>query len=125
EKIAWGWNHMVTARFLCPMRLIQKFDKDPEQVIKTFREKVQSGRRVIKASDYPMFLYDEDKYVQGDFYSGLFQGPLLLKFYRHVFTGPSSSKEGTSAGGKVARGIMHGLKAPTPRTIAYVAIMVR
>ena len=85
---------------------------------------MQSGRRVIKASDYLMFLYDEGKYIQGDIYSGLFQGPLLLKFYRHVFTGPSSSKKGKSAGGKVPRGIIHGLKAPTLRTIAYVAIMV-
>ena len=34
DKTGWGWNDTVTARFLCPMRLIQKFDKDPEQVIK-------------------------------------------------------------------------------------------
>lgn len=71
-----------------------------------------------------MFLYDTDKYKPGDIYSGLFQGPLLLKYYRHVFTGPTSSTKETSSGGKVARGIMHKLKAPTPRIIAYVAVMV-
>ena len=71
-----------------------------------------------------MFLYDESKYTPGDIYSGLFQGPLLLRFYRHVFTGPSSWKTGTSAGGKPGRGIVHKLNAPTPRTIAYIAFMV-
>ena len=79
---------------------------------------------MIKASDYPIFLYDTDKYKPGDIYSGLFQGPLLVKHYQHVFTGPTSSTKETSSGGKVARGIRHKLKAPTPRTIAYVAIMV-
>ncbi|KAM6490845.1 hypothetical protein JOM56_013714 [Amanita muscaria] len=90
KKMEWGWNNTITARFLCPMRLISKFDVDPE---------VQSGKRAIKASDYPMFLYDESKYTPGDIYSGLFQGPLLLRFYRHVFTGPSSWKTGSSGGG--------------------------
>ena len=71
-----------------------------------------------------MFLYGVDKYTPGNIYSGLFQGPLLLRFYRHVFTGPSSWQKGTSAGGKQARGVANNLKAPTPRTIAYVAIMV-
>ncbi|KAM6489577.1 hypothetical protein JOM56_014996, partial [Amanita muscaria] len=121
KKMEWGWNNTITARFLCPMRLISKFDVDPE----SFRERVQSGKRAIKASDYPMFLYDESKYTPGDISSGLFQGPLLLRFYRHVFTGPSSWKTGSSGGGREARGIMNKLKAPTPRTIAYVAIMVR
>jgi hypothetical protein len=92
--------------------------------LRTFREKVLSGAKVIKASDYPMFLYDEKKYIRGDMYSGLFQGPLLLRFYRHVFTGPRSWEKGKSAGGKLARGLLNKLKAPTPRTIAYVAIMV-
>ncbi|KIL57017.1 hypothetical protein M378DRAFT_28132 [Amanita muscaria Koide BX008] len=121
NKHAWGWNNKITARFLCPMRLIHKFDEDPE----TFCEKVQSGAKVIKASDYPMFLYDEKKYIQGDMYSGLFQGPLLLRFYRHVFTGPRSWEKGKSAGGKLPRGLLNKLKAPTPRTIAYAAIMTR
>lgn len=71
-----------------------------------------------------MFLYDESRYTPGDIFSGLFQGPLLLKFYRHVFTGPSSWKTGASTGGKQARGLVHKLNTPTPRTIAYVAIMV-
>lgn len=79
---------------------------------------------MIKASDYPMFLYDEKKYIRGDMYSGLFQGPLLLRFYQHVFTGPRSWEKGKSAGGKLPRGLLNKLKAPTPRTIAYAAIMV-
>ena len=80
--------------------------------------------KVIKASDYPMFLYNVDKYTPGNIYSGLFQGLLLLRFYWHVFTGPLSWQKGTSAGGKQARGIANNLKAPTPWTIAYIAIMV-
>ena len=92
---------------------------------RAFLEKVQSGAKVIKVSDYPMFLYNVNKYTPGNIiYSGLFQRPLLLRFYQHVFTGPSSWQKGTSAGGKQARGIANNLKAPTPWTIAYVAIMV-
>lgn len=28
-KTTWGWGHDVTARLLCPMRLVAEFDKDP------------------------------------------------------------------------------------------------
>jgi hypothetical protein len=47
-----------------------------------------------------MFLYDEAKFNPNNVYSGLFQGPLLLKFYRHVFTGPKSWKDRKPNGGK-------------------------
>ena len=30
NKAMWGWNNTITARFLCPMRLIAKFDENPE-----------------------------------------------------------------------------------------------
>ena len=30
NKAMWGWNNTITARFLCPMRLVSKFDEDPE-----------------------------------------------------------------------------------------------
>lgn len=93
-------------------------------LLRRFREDVQSGDKAIKASSFPMFLYDEAKFDPNNLYSGLFQGPLLLKFYRHVFTRPKSWKDGKPNGGKQPRGIQHKLKAPTPRTIAYVAVMV-
>ena len=93
--------------------------------LRRFREDIQSGDRAIKATSFPMLLYDEAKFDPNNPYSGLFQGPLLLKFYRHVFTGPKSWKDGKPSGGKSPRGIQHKLKAPTPRTIAYVAVMVQ
>ena len=92
--------------------------------IRRFKEDVQSGTTIIKASSFPMFLYDEAKYDRNNIYSGLFQGYLLLRFYRHVLTGPSSWKSGVPSGRKPGRGIANRLEAPTPRTIAYVAIMV-
>ncbi|KAM6489182.1 hypothetical protein JOM56_015352 [Amanita muscaria] len=121
KKTMWGWHNTVTARYLCPMRLISKFDENPD----LFREDVQAGRRMIKASSFPMFLYDTSKYDPNNMYSGLFQGHLLVKFYCHVFTSPSSWDKGIRNGGKPARGIANGLKAPTPRTIAYIAMMLR
>lgn len=93
-------------------------------ILRLFQAKVQSRKRAIKASDYLMFLYDESQYNPDDIYAGLFQGLLLLRFYRHIFTGPSSWRTGTSAGGKPGRGIIHKLNTPTPWTIAYIAIMV-
>ncbi|KAK2467955.1 hypothetical protein APHAL10511_000250 [Amanita phalloides] len=112
QKQLWGWNHRVTRRFMCPMRLLSKFDANPQEFLD-------------RASDYPMFLYDESKYDPRNVYSGLFQGQLLLKFYRHVFTGPSSWNNGKSSGGKKPWGLVNRLEEPTARTITYVAVMVR
>jgi hypothetical protein len=93
--------------------------------LRLFKESVQAGTTIIKVSSFPMFLYDESKYNCNNIHSSLFQGYLLLRFYRHVMTGPSSWKSGVPSSGKPGRGIANRLEAPTPRTIAYCYNMVR
>ena len=134
----WGWNHSITARLMCPMRLVNEFDKNPEYVVsvvrmmpniitRDFRAKVQRNTIQITAEDFPVCLYDESKYdtTLADPQLGLLRSPLLLKVYRHIFTGPSSAQKGKATGGKTSRGLANHLDSPTPQTIAYAAIMVR
>jgi hypothetical protein len=76
------------------------------------------------AVDYPTFLYDESQYNLLNPLSGLFKGHVLLCGYCHIFTGPASCENGEAKGRKQSKGIINKLKAPTPQTIAYAAIMV-
>ncbi|KAF8683997.1 hypothetical protein AX14_004179, partial [Amanita brunnescens Koide BX004] len=63
-----------------------------------FHEDIQAGRRMIKASSFLMFLYYTSRYNPNNMYSGLFQGHLLVKFYQHVLTSPSSWDKGIHTG---------------------------
>lgn len=89
-----------------------------------FLARVQEGRYRVTAGDYPAFLYDETIYEPDNPLAGLFRGYILLRGYRHIFTGPASWLNGEAEGGKQARGVTNKLKAPTPQTIAYTAVMV-
>jgi hypothetical protein len=89
-----------------------------------FRSLVLQGKRDITAVDWPVFCYDDSKYDPTDPLKGLFEGPLLLRYWRHIFTGPASVEGGRSHG-RLPRGVLHGLTKPTPQTIAYTAVLVR
>ena len=136
SKNKWGWNHPITARLLCPMRLVVEFEQDPAYVdfpeknvfnvfYSSFQAGVQEGRYRVTAADYPAFLYDESKYDPVNPLSSLFKGHVLLRGYCHIFTGPASWENGEAEGGKQSRGVVNKLKAPTPQMIAYAAVMVR
>ena len=94
EKTGRGFNHIGTARALCPRAYIWDFDNDEGYVLDvlsylltfsfSFIEKITSGRIEITADQFPNFLYDE---VNSDFPSeedgwdvenGLLCSPLCL-----------------------------------------------
>ncbi|KAI0739293.1 hypothetical protein BC629DRAFT_1565125 [Irpex lacteus] len=57
---------------------------------------------------------------------GLFRGPLVVRSYKHIFTGPSSAKGATnSRGRKKNQAQLSGVERTTPRTIAYAAVQTR
>lgn len=89
-----------------------------------FRARVLAGEIRIASFDWPVFCYDESKFDPMNPKQGLFQGYLLLRVYRHIFTGPSSVFS-TKYKGRLPRGPLNGLSEPTPATIGYAAIIVR
>ncbi|KAG1888302.1 hypothetical protein F4604DRAFT_1674670 [Suillus subluteus] len=95
-KAVWGWNHMATARLLCPARDILEFDEDPH-------------------------LYNpRNKKL------GFLRGHAIVQGWRHIFTGQMSalSKEPTHRSSKPAKGKKHHLTELGPRNIMYAAIQM-
>lgn len=93
-------------------------------VSRAFRAQVMAGDIKIASFNWPVFCYDESKFDSGNPKQGLLQGKLLLRVYRHIFTGRSSVYGGKPKG-RSARGVLNGLTEPTPETIAYAAVIVR
>ncbi|KAG1729741.1 hypothetical protein EDD22DRAFT_788805, partial [Suillus occidentalis] len=108
-KIARGWNHPQTARLLCPMRMLSTFDADSQFVVK-------EGKIKITATKLPTFLYDESMFDPAKKSQGCLRGYYLKRVFRHIFTGPSSTK--------TPKGRIHGMTSPLPRAIAYAAVQV-
>jgi len=118
-----GYTHFVTARLLCPARLLMDFDLDP----KKFCDDVGAGRITITAADWPAFLYDNEanSYSADEIDKGLLRGHFLLRVYRHIFRGPACALDPFSSKGKGGNAKLHGLTQATPRTIAYAAVQAR
>ena len=93
--------------------------------LRAFRAQVLAGGIKIVPFDWPAFCYDESmEFDSENPKHGLLQGELLLRVYRHIFSGPTSTLGGKPRGGQCARGVSNGLTQPTPEMIAYVTMMV-
>jgi len=115
-----GFNHIATARMLCPFQDLGMFEDNPEN----YMTQVQDGNIKIKASHYATFLYDEagGGYDQYEIDKGLCRGHLLLRLYRHIFTGPSSALNKVRKATKRSKAEIHSMTEVTGRTIAYVCV---
>jgi hypothetical protein len=101
DKTGRGFNHLGTARALCPRAYIYEFDNDSGYVSNllfcllklcfSFLEKITSGNIEITADQFPNFLYDEHNADQPseeeewDVEYGLLCSPLCLWVRRSVF----------------------------------------
>ncbi|KAI0691327.1 hypothetical protein BC835DRAFT_1417175 [Cytidiella melzeri] len=119
EKSQRGFNSVHTGKLLCPHRSSETFAADPEQTCL----KVQAGSLSCTAKQLPAFLYDQP-YNPDDRTDGLLRGPLCVRVYKHIFTGPSSASGSASV--RQTRGPrrkcqaqLSGIERTTPRTIAY------
>ncbi|KAF8350423.1 hypothetical protein F5887DRAFT_1278642 [Amanita rubescens] len=120
KSVTRGFNHTIFGRLLVPRKSLDAFDRNPED----YMNKVRT--RVIRPTslDFPTFLYDEGvDYDPDDMDNGLLRGKLLVKVYRHLFTGPSTALLGPvhidARPTKPQRYRQHGCD---PQTIAYAAV---
>ena len=86
---------------------------------------VEDGTVQITDEDFPSFLYEiETAYDEENEDIGLFRGFLLVRVYRHIFTGPSSAMNPTAKVNK-SKARKFRLAEVTERTIAYACVQVR
>lgn len=87
-------------------------------------DRVRDGSIQITDEDLPSFLYEsETAYDEENEDMGLFRGFLLVRVYRHIFTGPSSAMNPTVKVNK-SKARKFKLTEVTGRTIAYASVQV-
>jgi hypothetical protein len=88
-------------------------------------DRVGDGSIKITDEDLPSFLYENGTaYDRENEDVGLFRGFLLVRVYRHIFTGPSSALNPTAKVNK-SKARKFKLTEVTGRTIAYASVQVR
>lgn len=117
-----GFNHIDTAVLLCPMSLLEQFEAYPNG----FMERVEEGSIKITAGEFPAFMYASNTvFHPKKEFEGLFQGYLLVRVYRHIFTGPSTALVPARKLSSTCKARKFGLKRVTGRTIAYACVQAR
>ncbi|PIL34016.1 hypothetical protein GSI_03724 [Ganoderma sinense ZZ0214-1] len=86
NKAAQGWNHKATARLLCPLSDLDKFEQDPAK----YCQWVKNGKIPILSEDWPVLCYEE-RTDPRDAKLGLFRRKLAVKCYQLIFTGRGSA----------------------------------
>ena len=87
-------------------------------------DRVEDGKVQITDEDFPSFLYEiETAYDEENEDIGLFRGFLLVRVYRHIFTGPSSAMNPNTRVNK-SKARKFRLTEVTGRTIAYACVQV-
>ncbi|KAG6896814.1 hypothetical protein C0992_005914 [Termitomyces sp. T32_za158] len=122
-KAVRGFRNLTTARHLCPIKKLAEFDANPQ----TFINNVSEGRLgyIFKTGDWPSFLFDLDELDKNNPMQGFLRGHVLVRVYRHIYTGPSSSLHGNRCATKPAKSHIHKHKNVTGRGIAYAAVQAR
>ena len=88
-------------------------------------DRVEDGIIQITDEDFPSFLYASDWiYDEDNEDAGLFRGFLLVRVFRHIFTGPLSAMNPNMKSNKF-KAKKFKLTKPTGRTIAYACVQVR
>ncbi|EKM78995.1 hypothetical protein AGABI1DRAFT_129261 [Agaricus bisporus var. burnettii JB137-S8] len=116
-----GFNHVMTARLLTPMKDIAEFDNDPNSYI----QKHADGQVKLTASRLPFFLYDETNYDPDIPDLGLLKGHFIIRVFRCLMTGPSSAIDKRRRAAKKSKAEIHNLDRPTAKTIAYACVLAR
>ncbi|KAI0685149.1 hypothetical protein BC835DRAFT_1421514 [Cytidiella melzeri] len=128
-----GWGNITTARLLVPQHMRVAFDRNPTSNV---MELLQRGdvweegyHEKYLAKNLPSFLWDDDEGSDCEMFDeGLLRGPLLLKIFRHLFTGKSSAVQPNFASASVGRSRLikvHKVRRVEPGMIAWAAVMAR
>ncbi|OJT06903.1 hypothetical protein TRAPUB_2243 [Trametes pubescens] len=128
EKTERGFKHHETARLLCPVTKLKKFDRNPDEFCRKVRN-MDKHRQRVKGRKWPLVMYNMKLHVPGNPHAGFLRSDAMLHAFQTCFTGPSSAGKAAGRSGK-ARG-----KPPISRklswegvnivTIVYVAVLVR
>jgi hypothetical protein len=87
-------------------------------------DRVEDGSIQITEEFFPSFLYEKDMlYDEDNDDLGLFRGYLLIRVYRHIFTGPSSAMDPMAKVNK-SKTRKFKLTEVTGKTIAYASVQV-
>ncbi|KAL1949245.1 hypothetical protein VTO73DRAFT_8126 [Trametes versicolor] len=127
DKAQRGFSTPETGRLLCPVTMLDRFDKDPYKFCRDVRDGVKTGP-VVGSGDYPVIFYDMDLYVAGKSKPGLFRSQALLDSARLVFQGPTvakSSGKKSKKKGKVALATRNNIQKITSFVIIYIAVLAR
>ena len=90
-----------------------------------FLNRVADGNIKITDEDFPCFLYEnETVYDEQNEDIGLFRGFLLVRVFRHIFTGPISGMDPKAKPNK-SKAKKFRLTKVTGRMIAYASVQVR
>ncbi|KAJ3530304.1 hypothetical protein NMY22_g8629 [Coprinellus aureogranulatus] len=102
-----GFEHERTGFLLCPPQLNWN---DPE-----VKEQLRSKEITIAGSDWPIFLYRDEKYDAENPWKGLFRNEILG--FKHIFTSPSSVDDEPKAT-RSGNARIHGMCYVTPASLA-------
>ncbi|KAG1733553.1 hypothetical protein EDB19DRAFT_1911541 [Suillus lakei] len=120
-----GINHPVLARFLCPVRELKRFSEDADKGLKD----IQCGKINLTASALPAFLWAGDlpgeDYDDDNMFEGMFDGYLLERTMRHIFTSPSSAYGGETRATRTCNAVLHDMTTVDAAHIAYGCLQVR
>jgi len=111
-----GFHHPVTGRLLCPAGLDWSDDD--------IRKRLASGELAIRGDQWPLLLYENEKYDPEDPWNGLFRNHLLVWAFKHIFTSPSSVEKEVKAT-RSGNARIHGMTRVTTASLAYVATQLR
>ncbi|KAJ3512490.1 hypothetical protein NMY22_g15318 [Coprinellus aureogranulatus] len=111
-----GFEHERTGFLLCPPQLNWN---DPE-----IKAQLQSKELTITGSDWPIFVYRDEKYDPDSPWKGLFRNEILVKGFKHIFTSPSSVDDEPKAT-RSGNARIHGMCYVTPASLAYVFTQIR
>ncbi|KAG1846636.1 hypothetical protein F4604DRAFT_1936308 [Suillus subluteus] len=120
-----GINHPVLARFLCPVRELERFSEDADKALKD----IQCGKVNLTAFALPAFLWAGDPpgqdYDDDNMFEGMFDGYLLERTMRHIFTSPSSAYGGETRATRTCNAALHDMTTVEAAHIAYGCLQVR
>ncbi|KAG1759764.1 hypothetical protein EDD22DRAFT_782140, partial [Suillus occidentalis] len=86
NKICRGFNNNATGRLICPV----DYDWNDPIVQQGIRDYHPDYR--VTAHSWPAFVYKDEAYDPLNPTKGLFQGTLLLKTFKYIFTSPTSAE---------------------------------
>ncbi|RDB14672.1 hypothetical protein Hypma_016576 [Hypsizygus marmoreus] len=115
SKVDRGFSHERTGSLLCPTGL--------DWTSPGIKEKLRTGEMHVRGDQWPFFLYANLEYDQENPWNGLLKNQILA--YKHVFTSPSSVDDNDPKISKAGNARIHGMKAVTMASLAYIATQVR